>query len=201
MGDPSKFTNVVQYNLFNTVFIAILLSEAVIFIKTYQKKGDSKRRDNGTKWLLIGCYAVCIYMSVLGVSQRMPEQIRLCVLPYFVSWLGIAMVGAGVSIRLTAVFTLKKAFTVNVQTTNSQHLITNGIYHLVRNPSYTGSILSLVGVAVSFRNIVSIILVVMISMVCYMTRIHTEEIALSERFGDEFADYAKNTWRLFPYIF
>ena len=43
----------------------------------------------------------------------------------------------GIIVRLVAVLTLKKAFTLNVQTTNEQHLVTTGIYHKVRNPAYT----------------------------------------------------------------
>lgn len=91
----------------------------------------------------------------------------------------------GIIVRLVAVLTLKKAFTLNVQTTNEQHLVTTGIYHKVRNPAYTGSIMSLVGIALSLRNLFATVLVLLFSIICYSIRIYVEEAALRERFQDE----------------
>ena len=106
----------------------------------------------------------------------------------------------GIIVRLVAVLTLKKAFTLNVQTTNEQHLVTTGIYHKVRNPAYTGSIMSLVGIALSLRNLFATVLALLFSIICYSIRIYVEEAALRERFQDEFKEYTINTFRLFPYI-
>lgn len=200
MGDPLKFQNIVQYYMFNISFFAILFSELIIFITTYQKNSDSKKRDKGTKWVLIGCYAVCIYLSTIMVSIYVPGTIRGMVFPHWVSWIGIGMIIAGVTIRVIAVATLKSAFTVTVQTTDSQKLITTGIYHIVRNPAYTGSILSLLGVAVSFRSLIAIPCVLILCILCYCMRIHTEEIALQNQFGNEFMNYKKTSWRLVPYV-
>lgn len=106
----------------------------------------------------------------------------------------------GIIVRLVAVLTLKKAFTLNVQTTNEQYLVTTGIYHKVRNPAYTGSIMSLFGIALSLRNLFAAVLVLLFSIICYSIRIYVEEAALRGRFQDEFKEYTINTFRLFPYI-
>jgi protein-S-isoprenylcysteine O-methyltransferase Ste14 len=87
-----------------------------------------------------------------------------------------------------------------VQTTESQHLITTGIYHQVRNPAYTGSICSLFGTALGLRSILALVVVLLFSMVCYSARIQIEEKALFEHFGREFSDYESHTYRLIPYI-
>lgn len=200
MGDSSKFQTIIQYYMFNIAFVTLLISEAVIFIKTYQKNANCKRSDKGTKWLLIGCYGVCIYLSAFMVSQFVPSLVRNVVLPKWCAWIGIGMIFIGVMIRLIAVFTLKKAFTVTVQTTDSQKLITTGIYRLVRNPAYTGSILSLLGVAVAYRSIPGIVLILLIAMACYSVRIRIEEVALENQFGTEFTEYKANSWRLVPYV-
>lgn len=152
MGDSSKFQTIIQYHMFNAAFVALLISELIIFVKTYQKNKKCKRNDKGTKWLLI------------------------------------------------AVFKLKKAFTIAVQTTDSQKLITTGIYHMVRNPAHSGSILSLVGVATAYRSIPGIVLVLLIAIACYSVRIHVEEKALEKQFGTEFEVYKANSWRLIPHI-
>ncbi|MDO5520955.1 MAG: isoprenylcysteine carboxylmethyltransferase family protein [bacterium] len=200
MGDPSKFQNIIQYYLVNSSFLALLLAEIVILIVTHQKTRERKKRDNGTRWMLIGCFAVCIYLSIFFVSQSVPAMLRALTFPKWASWIGILMIVSGIIIRLIAVFTLKSAFTLNVQTTNTQKLITKGIYHSVRNPAYTGSILSLLGIAVSYRSLVAIVLVLLISMICYSVRIHIEEQALEAQFGEEFTTYCKRSWRLVPCI-
>ena len=96
--------------------------------------------------------------------------------------------------------TLKKAFTLNVQTTDKQVLVTTGIYTKVRNPAYSGSILSLIGVALALRNIFSVILIFLISIICYSIRIYVEEQALKKHFKKDFMNYQKHTYKLFPYI-
>ena len=119
----------------------------------------------------------------------------------FVEDIGTVFAAAGIVIRLSAVLTLKKAFTLHVQTTAGQQLVTSGLYHTVRHPAYSGSILSLFGVALAFRNIVAVCLVLFCCLICYSTRIRVEEKALEAQFGKEYADYKRSTYRQFPYIF
>jgi protein-S-isoprenylcysteine O-methyltransferase Ste14 len=69
-----------------------------------------------------------------------------------------------------SVLTLKQAFTHTVQTTQDQHLIQKGLYGIVRNPAYTGSILSLVGVAFAYRYVFAPICVLVICLFCYGVR-------------------------------
>lgn len=145
-------------------------------------------------------FITCLYISVWFVSQNCPLIIRDKLLPYFFSYVGIVLMLLGIAIRLTAVLTLKKAFTLNVQTTDEQRLVTTGIYRKVRNPAYTGSIMSLVGTALSLRNWFATVLVLVVSIICYSIRIHVEEATLRERFQDEFREYETNTFRLIPYI-
>lgn len=203
MGDFNKFQNSFLYYSFYVLLICIIALEVFIFLFTYQKgKGKAKKHyyDKGTKWLLYINFIICLYISVWFVSQSCPLIIRDKLFPYFFSYVGILFMLFGIIVRLVAVLTLKKAFTLNVQTTNEQHLVTTGIYHKVRNPAYTGSIMSLVGIALSLRNLFATVLVLLFSIICYSIRIYVEEAALRERFQDEFKEYTINTFRLFPYI-
>lgn len=202
MSNLGAFQNSFIYYSFNILWICILLSEIFIFLFTYQKRDKSKqqRSDKGTKWLLIINFVLCVYIAVWFISESCPLVLRNKLLPYWVSYIGILFMLLGIIIRLTAVFTLKRAFTLNVQTTNEQHLITTGIYHKIRHPAYTGSVVSLVGIALSSRNVFGIIAVFLLNMICYSVRIHIEETALKNHFKDEYEEYSAHTFRLFPYI-
>ena len=114
--------------------------------------------------------------------------------------IGMLIIAVGICIRIKAVLTLKKAFTLNVQISKEQQLITNGMYKFVRHPAYTGSILSLLGVSIALKNIPAILIVAICSFVCYQIRINVEEAVLQKYFK-EYNLYKEKTYKLFPYIY
>ena len=203
VGDPTKFRYLWEYYSFHAVFACLLLSELFIFLYTMQRgsRTQTANGDHGTKRLLYGNFAVCLFISIYSVSQAAPVLLRNLAFPPFVADIGTAFIAAGIVIRISAVLTLKKAFTLHVQTAAGQQLVTSGLYHTVRHPAYSGSILSLFGAALAFRNIAAVCLVPFCSLICYNTRIRVEEKALEAQFGKEYADYKHSTYRLFPYIF
>ena len=203
MSDPTKFNELLQYYIFNLAILMLLASEIFIFFYTYQKPCNQKinKADKGTKWLLYANFLVCIIVSFYFVSQKSPAVIRKIMFSNTFSRIGISFIIIGIIIRLISVLTLKRAFTLNIQTSSEQHLITNGIYKFIRHPAYSGSIISLIGVALSLRNILSTVLVLMFCLFCYQIRITIEENTLQKHFGDEYIDYKKKTYKLFPYIF
>lgn len=204
MGDPGKFANIAEYNVFMFVLAALVLSEGVIWFVTSRgrRSTSNKHTDNGTIWLIMLGWYSSLMAGALFRSQSMPQVVRNLLLPHFTYYIGIVFIVAGVIIRCTAVGTLKHAFTLSVQTTDSQHLIQTGLYGIVRNPAYTGSIISLLGVALAYGNILGCISVLVICLICYGVRIHVEEKALNTQFHQEFEQYCKRTkYRLLPGIY
>ena len=202
MGDPTKFNYIWEYDLFNFALLMLSVSEIFIFVYTYRKKnGKEISRDRGTKWLLYLNFIVCILISFYNVSKKAFTFIRMMKLPGFCIELGICLMLLGIVIRVSAVLTLRKAFTLNVQVTSRQRLITSGPYQKIRHPAYAGSILSLLGIALALRNLISVGIVLVCCLVCYQIRIAVEEVALEIRFKEEYILYKHNTYKLFPYIF
>lgn len=202
MGDPTKFNYIWEYDLFNFALLMLSVSEIFIFSYTYRKKdGKEIRRDRGTKWLLYPNFIVCVLISFYNVSKKAFNFIRMVKLPGFCIELGICLMLVGIVIRVSAVLTLRKAFTLNVQVTSRQKLITSELYRKIRHPAYTGSILSLLGIALALRNLISVGIVLVCCLVCYQIRIAVEEVALEIRFKEEYILYKHNTYKLFPYIF
>ena len=202
MGDPTKFNYIWEYDLFNFALLMLSVSEIFIFVYTYRKKdGKEISRDRGTKWLLYLNFIVCILISFYNVSKKAFNFIRMMKLPGFCIELGICLMLLGIVIRVSAVLTLRKAFTLNIQITSRQRLITSGLYRKIRHPAYTGSILSLLGIALALRDLVSVGIVLVCCLVCYQIRIAVEEVALEIRFKEEYILYKHNTYKLFPYIF
>ncbi|BBF41780.1 putative protein-S-isoprenylcysteine methyltransferase [Lachnospiraceae bacterium KM106-2] len=204
MGNPISFHNIVEYDVFQITFLCLVLMESIIWFMTsspFRKEKAKKSSDHGSMILIMAGFYICIYISIKAVSQDMVAAIRNLVLPAFLSYIGIGVVWIGIVVRIMAVLKLKKAFTYNVQVADEQNLITDGLYHIVRNPAYTGSVISLIGIALAFRNIVAIILVIGICRFCYGKRIQIEEKALKNEFTNEFIAYCNRTkYRVIPFI-
>ena len=189
MGDMTKFNSAIEYYIFNVLLMCLLISEIFIFFYTRSKQNRTEKidtRDLGTKWLLYLNFVFCLIISFLCISQKAPFCIRELTLPAYFAKIGMLITAVGICIRIKAVLTLKKAFTLNVQISKEQQLITNGMYKFVRHPAYTGSILSLLGVSIALKNIPAILIVAICSFVCYQIRINVEEaVFVVDKFLDD----------------
>lgn len=192
------------YTLLCAVWI-LILTECCLLLFTIAghigKKQARNRSDRGTTWLIIIGYYFALWGDFYFRSTDMPASLQSWMLPYLFFYVGLFLAAAGIVIRCAAVFTLKRAFTFTVQTAGDQHLIQTGLYGVVRNPAYTGSLISLLGVALAFRNIFGIPILI-VPFLCYAIRIRVEEKALNAHFQEEFSAYCRKTrYRLFPAVY
>ncbi len=192
------FQDFISKNVFQIVFMAMMVTElAILFFTTWNNYKNSKKKtmsDRGSMlfimigfWLAIFINPICVNMSTFT-------------LPVYFFWIGVVLTIVGIFIRIYSVWTLRKYFTLNVQIATEQNIVKTGPYKYIRHPAYTGSIITLLGIAVSFRSPLGIIATVMIIALVYGYRIKVEEKALKTSFGSSYEDYEKHTWRLFPHI-
>ena len=115
-------------------------------------------------------------------------------------WSGIALYAVGGVLRLCPVFVLGKRFSGLVAIQPGHTLETRGIYAVIRNPSYLGMLVMMLGWALAFRSIVGILFTALL-LVPLIARIHAEERLLREYFGAQYDQYLSRTWRLLPGIY
>jgi protein-S-isoprenylcysteine O-methyltransferase Ste14 len=108
--------------------------------------------------------------------------------------------GAGGVLRLWPVFVLGRRFSGLVAIQPGHTLVTNGIYSVVRNPSYLGFLVSLLGWALAFRSGVGVLLVALL-IPPLVVRMRAEEKLLRAHFGSEYDAYGARTPRLIPGIY
>ncbi len=82
-------------------------------------------------------------------------------------------------------------------------LITDGLYHYIRNPMYLGFLTFFFGFLFlfSFGGFISIPIVLIPLFLTFQQRIRIEEKLLISLFGDEYIPYIKRTKRLIPFIY
>ena len=78
----------------------------------------------------------------------------------------------------------------------SSALISEGIFARSRNPMYLGMFLFLLGIAICFRCMISLLVPFAFLLLAVLFFIPKEEKLLSERFGEEYTDYKTKVRKL-----
>jgi protein-S-isoprenylcysteine O-methyltransferase Ste14 len=111
---------------------------------------------------------------------------------------GLALVGAGVALRLWAVATLGRFFTYAVGVQEGQEVVDTGPYARIRHPSYTGLLVGLAGLGLALDNWLSLAVMLLLPLVGVVVRIRVEEEVMSRELGEAYRSYARHTARLVP---
>jgi protein-S-isoprenylcysteine O-methyltransferase Ste14 len=179
-------------------FYAWLASEVYIAIATRTRKSSGNVRDRGTMLLLW----IVIFTAMTGGSWF--AETRDSNLPGGALWLrdvALLILVVGLVLRWAAVLTLGKSFSANVAIHATQKILKTGLYRWMRHPSYTGLLLCILAVALHTRNWISLLVIFIPITAVLLYRIHIEEIALREHFGQEYIDYTHQTKQLVPGIY
>ncbi len=159
---------------------------------------SGRTEDKSNRWVLVAFLLIALaeayvsaYTDRIGFWTVGGDAMR---------WVGLLVCAAGCALRLIPVFVLKTRFSGLVAIQAEHKLETRGIYRLVRNPSYLGMLVSVVGWALVFRSIAGV-LISLLSLIPVIPRIHAEERLLRKHFGTQYDDYFARTWRLLPWIY
>ncbi|HEV3492069.1 MAG TPA: isoprenylcysteine carboxylmethyltransferase family protein [Reyranella sp.] len=117
-----------------------------------------------------------------------------------VRWLGVALYVVGGALRMWPVFVLGRRFSGLVAIQPGHALVTDGIYSVIRNPSYVGLLVLSLGWALAFRSGVGVLLAAL-NIPPIVARIRSEEKLLRAHFGEEYEAYRARTWRLIPGLY
>jgi protein-S-isoprenylcysteine O-methyltransferase Ste14 len=115
-------------------------------------------------------------------------------------WLAVALVIAwcGIGLRLWSIATLGRYFHPVVHIQQNHRVVRAGPYRLLRHPSYTGLLLAVLGLSLTFANLAAIVVYNFCFIAAFVYRINVEEQVLREGLGDDYAEYMRHTYRLIP---
>jgi protein-S-isoprenylcysteine O-methyltransferase Ste14 len=113
---------------------------------------------------------------------------------------GMAVAIGGMALRLWAVRTLGQYFTYVVKVTPDQKVVDTGPYRLIRHPSYTGGLLTGIGIGLSMGYAATAAIIGVTSFLAYLVRLRVEERALADTIGEPYRAYMARTKRLVPFV-
>ena len=178
------------------VAVTALLLAASAFSQGNLSSGQEE--DRGNRWVLPIFFALGLldgwlpaYSERMGLLTLGGEDMR---------WLGVALFAVGGTLRLWPVFVLGRRFSGLVAIQKNHQLVTDGLYRHIRNPSYLGLLVMVLGWGLAFRSLLGVVLAVSFIPIL-VGRMRSEERLLAEHFGAEYDAYRARTWRLLPHIY
>jgi len=156
------------------------------------------REDRSNRWVLAAIIPIGLLGAYLPAYTDRKEFWTLD--GDTIRWLGVALFSAGGALRLWPVFVLGHRFSGLVAIQPQHTLVTNGIYGVIRHPSYLGLLINSLGWALAFRSVVGVLLTAL-TVPPLLARIHAEEIMLRSEFCAEYDAYRARTSRLIPGLY
>lgn len=135
-------------------------------------------------FLQFACFAYFVFYENLLVNNTL---------------IGIQIIGFTLSIWAIIIMRIGN-FNVQPEVKLNAIFITKGPYKMIRNPMYSGLILFFSANIISDFSFFSLA-VFIILIVVFLSKIEMEEEFLNEKFGAQYVNYKKITYRLVPYIY
>jgi protein-S-isoprenylcysteine O-methyltransferase Ste14 len=173
-----------------------LVSEILLTLMRRSRSKTGTKQDRSTLGMIWLVIAVSIMAGVF-----VAQNFRAAALPHGRMFAGVALFVAGLILRWWAIIILGRFFTVDVTIEKDHELVERGPFRIVRHPSYTGVLLAFVGLALSLRNWVALLVILLPIGAAFIHRMNVEEDALSRMLGSRYAEYMKRTKRLVPFIY
>jgi protein-S-isoprenylcysteine O-methyltransferase Ste14 len=174
------------------------ISEVLLLLSKRSKSASSKSQADKRSLLLFWitipvCFVLGDYVSDNAIGWPIAS-------PVF-RQAGIAVFTIGFIIRWISIYQLGKMFTVDVAIVGDHRLKNDGLYSVVRHPSYLGLVLIILGISMFMSNLLSCIVVVIPIFLATNYRISVEEKALTTEFGAEYEDYKRRVKKIIPGIY
>lgn len=174
-------------------FLTEVLLNRLFQSKIVKPKGLAKK-----SLVLIWITLVMVIPAGAVCALRIPAPIDSST---FLWEVGLLVILFGIMIRFIAVLTLGRFFTMDLAIHHDHRLVKTGLYKYIRHPSYTGSLVSILGLGLSINNWISLAIIFIPLLVSFLYRIHVEERLLLEVDGLGYDEYKRQTKRLIPLVY
>ena len=173
-----------------------LISELILLIVKRSKPGEVKIKKDKSSLLILWITILISLFAGIFISVRYPGSETFL----FFVWSGLFIFYIGIIIRWTAIFQLRKEFTVDVSISKNHKIKDNGLYRYIRHPSYLGLLMEFFGFSLLYNNWFTILIINIPIFIAMLYRIKIEEELLTEAFGIDYENYKRRTKKLFPGI-
>jgi protein-S-isoprenylcysteine O-methyltransferase Ste14 len=195
---PVPFAGHLVYDAVFIVTYASWLLFEIVTGRSRKSADPTKARDRGSFWFLVAMIWVGLALAFTFCFALQQAAIPWMRTELF--FLGIALMWLGIGFRYYAMRVLGRYFTFQVDVRSGQTVIEAGPYRYVRHPSYTGALITVIGLGLVLGNWASLVAMLVCVLIGYAYRIRVEEAALVSALGQPYREYMSRTARLVPFV-
>jgi protein-S-isoprenylcysteine O-methyltransferase len=188
------------------VVVAFVLLGAFLVLQRVLRRGEQARSlrpspaDRGSTRLLGAAFGLGL-LALAAAPALNAFGVGDMGLGPAVGWAGVAVMVAGLALRLWSQAVLGRYYTSTLRHAADQPVLASGPYRLLRHPGYGGLLLAWLGAGLATANWAVALAIAVLMVVAYRYRIAAEEAMLLGAFGDRYKEYMARTWRLIPYVY
>lgn len=156
------------------------------------------REDRGNRWVIA---AFTILSLISAYAAPWADKAGFWIIDGDLArWLGVALLAGGGALRLWPVAVLGHRFSGLVAIQPEHRLVTNGVYGVIRHPSYLGLLVSALEWGLAFNSWLGV-WIGLLNIAPLVARMNAEERLLAAHFGAEYDAYRAKSWRLIPGLY
>lgn len=182
---------------FTLCFYGWAAFELIVNLRLWRR--GSQNRDRFSRYLIIGGVLAGFTFSVLAAAFL--HRLDITGLRPQVFYAGLLLMVTGLVFRFVAIRQLGAYFVPEVVIQPGQRVYQGGLYRYLRHPSYTGTLITVVGYGLALTNWLSLLIMLTVFFKVYLVRMLVEEAALMDAFGEEYRNYMRRTKRIIPFVF
>jgi protein-S-isoprenylcysteine O-methyltransferase Ste14 len=177
--------------------IALLAISAAAFFAGGNLSAGT-REDRGNRWVILAFSIIGLLLAFLPAYTD--RKSFWTVDSDAIRWVGVLSFAVGGALRIWPVYVLGNRFSGLVAIQPGHTLVTNGVYGVIRHPSYLGLLINSLGWSLAFRSLIGVLLAALL-VPPLLARINAEERLLKAHFGAEYEAYRSRTSRLIPGLY
>jgi protein-S-isoprenylcysteine O-methyltransferase Ste14 len=177
----------------------IWLIPEIIHTISHHIESSSRANDGYSNVVLRFCLITSILLA--NWLMRVETWATIPWHPVLIFGIGISLILVGVIFRWYSIRVLGKYFSVQLGVQPGQTVMKDGPYRWIRHPSYTGSLITMLGFGLAFTNWLCLVSVPLIVLIGYCYRADIEERMLVNALGDPYQAYMKQTKRFIPFVY
>ena len=197
MASSSVFATGLGLVIFDTTYAIWIISElfGAVLIPRLRHRGATRvRRDRGSGALVI----LTVFLSI-SIAFTLGYN-GVGTLPDTAYILGISLMFLGIFVRQWAIAVLGRFFSLTVEVADDHKVIDRGPYRVIRHPSYTGVLITFIGLGLAVQSAGAVVVLVALYGISFGYRMSVEERTLLAELGKDYGDYMKRTKRIIPFL-
>ncbi|MFZ8856158.1 MAG: methyltransferase family protein [Candidatus Nanopusillus sp.] len=195
---------IVNYGIQEYLFLFIVTEIIVGLVLPFMLiKGEKGKIIELKLYSLVGFILyVLVGMTLIVILASIDYYYNFLLFDYNLGYsIGFILFILGLVLQGVAEATLGKYYLPSIGTVEGQKIIKDGIYKYIRHPGYLGEILIFFGLGFVTYSLLGILGAFIVSLMVYFGEVIPEEKYMLEKFGKEYEEYMKETFRFIPYIF